>query len=122
MLIIHKYTHVFTRVGVNEQGCIQDRTGQQLMLHVRPILGRSGYAIRELAEIIRVGIGCCAVCSATAGVEEPVLKLVLIRFQRKRFAGDLGSGGIRCVVVSHNEVTGLVFMVDFHGVTLTIAG
>jgi len=40
-------------------------------------IGRSGYAIREIAHVVRVGSGAVPF-SATAGVEESVLKVILI--------------------------------------------
>ena len=68
--------------------------------------------------MVRVGSGA-VLFSATTGVEETVLKVIFIWPQRERFTRELGSGGIGCVVVLHDEIVGLSLMVDFHDVTLT---
>ena len=50
-------------------------------------IGRSGYAIRELAQMVRVGSGAVRVL-ATDRVEESVLKVVFMRSQRERLARE----------------------------------
>ena len=74
--IVRTYSVIHTCVyqfGPNEQGCIQDRQDNSY----RYIVIYSGYAIRELAEMIRVDLSAVPF-SATARVEEPVFKLILI--------------------------------------------